>query len=92
MGPLIAGIVVTYLSWRVILWIQVGMTVLSLVLSLLVLREGGSSPQLPKTTDDGHIILHMLRAFSPMNVYRVMRYPNVLLTVRSLAGVWREHS
>ncbi|KAK4501878.1 hypothetical protein PRZ48_007687 [Zasmidium cellare] len=80
LGPLVAGIVITYVSWRVILWIQVGMTVLALILSLLVLRKGGSSPQLPKSADDGHPILHVLRAFSPMNVIRVMKYPNVLLT------------
>lgn len=59
------------------------MTVLALILSLLVLRKGGSTPQKPKSTDDGYAILHVLRTFSPMNVFRVMRYPNVLLTVSS---------
>lgn len=59
------------------------MVALALVLSLLVLRKGGSTPQRPESIDQGHPVLHVLRTFSPLEVLRIMRYPNVLLTVRN---------
>ncbi|CAK3937891.1 synaptic vesicle transporter [Lecanosticta acicola] len=80
LGPLVAGVVTTYQSWRVILWTQAGMVLLGLVLSLAVLRKGGRPPL--KMNEAGSIAMLrcVLHAFNPMSVFGLMKYPNVLLT------------
>ncbi|QIX00409.1 hypothetical protein AMS68_005926 [Peltaster fructicola] len=75
LGPLIAGIVVTYADWRVILYIQSGMILLGLVLSLLFLKEGGKAATMKSSS-----LLEIVLCFSPMKVFRLMKYPNLLLT------------
>lgn len=75
LGPLVAGIVTTYTTWRAILWVQSGMLCGSLCLSLLFLRKGGQDATIktPKLSD-------VMYVYNPMRVIRLFRYPNVYLT------------
>lgn len=76
LGPLVAGVIVTFASWRVILYVQIGMILFGLALSLLFLKEGGREATIKKPS-----AMQALQCFSPMKVFKLMRYPNVLLTV-----------
>ncbi|KAK4622138.1 MFS-type transporter ppsE [Fulvia fulva] len=79
LGPLVAGVVVTYQSWRVILWVQVGMIAIGLLFSFLFLRKGCSPALIPKD-DETTLMSHVVHALNPMKVLGLMKYPNVLLT------------
>lgn len=74
MGPLFAGIIITYTSWRVILWVQCGMLGLCLTLSLLFLRKGGQAATIPNPS-----LRRIVQAYNPMRVLKLFRYPNVFL-------------
>nr|QFR37167.1 MFS transporter [Cyberlindnera americana] len=39
LGPVLGGIIVTYTSWRVIFWVQTGLTAMDLVLAVMFLPE-----------------------------------------------------
>jgi MFS family permease len=72
LGPCIGGIIVTYAPWRVIFWLQVFMTGLGLILSLLfVPPEDRPLPQVVRST---------AAQFSPMRVIELLIYPNILFT------------
>ncbi|USW51329.1 Putative major facilitator superfamily, MFS transporter superfamily [Septoria linicola] len=75
LGPLVAGIITTFTSWRVILWVQAGMVGLGLAFSLIFLRRGGK----PATVEHPSIA-DILQAWNPMRVFRLMRCPNLLFT------------
>lgn len=77
-GPLIAGIVVTYANWRVILYIQAGMILLGLILSIIFLHEGGKSATVKSPT-----VVGILQSFNPGRVLVLFRYPDILLPVGS---------
>jgi MFS family permease len=47
-GPVIGGIIVTYTSWRVIFWIQVGLSAIDLALAVLFLPETSRITELAK--------------------------------------------
>ncbi|KAL0257431.1 hypothetical protein SLS55_008244 [Diplodia seriata] len=77
LGPLVAGIMVTYKSWRTILWLQSAMCGTGLILSLVGVpySAGLDAPGYPTMT-----AAQMLRAFSPAGVLSLFVYPNVLFT------------
>ncbi|KAF7186995.1 Itaconate transport protein [Pseudocercospora fuligena] len=75
MGPMIAGIITTYTTWRVILWVQCGMIGLGLTFSLIFLRHGGRPATIKKP-----LVKEVAALFSPMRVFSLMRYPNLFLT------------
>jgi predicted MFS family arabinose efflux permease len=75
-----SGIIVTFTSWRVILGVQGGMTLIGLVLAFFFvprvsqLATAKPKPK-PRTKKE------MLEAFNPMAVIRQWRYPSILLAV-----------
>ena len=75
-GPLIAGLITEYTTWRVILYLQSGMIALSLGLSVLFLGRGGKAATVhhPSVRD-------ILQEYNPIKVVTFMRYPNLLFTV-----------
>ncbi|KAM0323894.1 hypothetical protein ACHAQA_008475 [Verticillium albo-atrum] len=71
-APLTGGIIATYTSWRVIYGVQAGMTLIGFILAwFYVPKDEPREPQ-PKTTS------HILTQFSPMPVFRVFEYINIL--------------
>lgn len=75
LGPLVAGVITTFTTWRVILWVQCGMIAIGLVFSLIFLRRGGKPATLKSPSPRA-----ILRIWSPMRVFSLMRYPNLFLT------------
>jgi hypothetical protein len=76
-GPCIAGIIVTFTSWRVILWLQVAMVGVGLILALLFI------PASKTDIGFGHLNMPLregVKQFNPLPVFRVMSFPNVFLT------------
>lgn len=77
-GPLIAGIMVTFANWRSVLWLQAGMFGTGLVFSIFFIPAAAR--------DSGGLALNFtgreaLPQFNPLPVFRVMAYPNIILTV-----------
>ncbi|KJX99563.1 MFS transporter like protein [Zymoseptoria brevis] len=75
LGPLVAGVITTYTTWRVVLWVQTGMVALGLILSLIFLRKGGKAATLKHPS-----IRDLLHIWNPIRIISLMRYPNLLLT------------
>lgn len=78
-GPLTAGVIVTFTSWRAILWLQTAMAGLGLVLSWVTIEDNESDRGVWRTAPTRD----MLGFFSPMPVLRMMRYPDVSMAVSS---------
>lgn len=81
-GPVIGGIVVTYTSWRVIFWIQVGLGAIDLLLAISFLPETARVTELGKKrrktgTNAWFVSYNPLRVVSAL-----FKYPNL-----ALAGV-----
>ncbi|KAF9633492.1 hypothetical protein BFW01_g4386 [Lasiodiplodia theobromae] len=77
LGPLVAGIMVTYKSWRTILWLQAAMCGSGLILSLAGIPYSATldAPGYGTMT-----VAQMLRAFDPSNVLSLFAHPNILFT------------
>lgn len=82
MGPLVAGIMVTYASWRSILWLQVAMIGIGFVLALFFIPLSPIDRGVGKMNLTGW---HAVKQFSPLPVFRVMSYPNIIFTVSGCA-------
>jgi MFS family permease len=74
LGPLVAGVITTFTTWRVILWVQCGMLGFALGLSLLCLGKGGKNATVTNPS-----LRDVARVYNPWQVLRMFRYPNVLL-------------
>jgi MFS family permease len=89
-GPLVAGIMVQYTSWRNLLWLQVAMIGLSLVLAFFYIPASRlDKPGLAFNLKGWDAVLQ----FSPLPTFKQMLYPNVSFTVSprmrpSLQGFW----
>jgi MFS family permease len=84
-GPFVAGIIITYQSWRVIFWLQAGLGGLGILLIMIFLPETIRQRKL----DDIRLIKGKNVHFVPINPLRpiaLFRYPNLLLTVPSPAS------
>ncbi|CAI7641059.1 unnamed protein product [Penicillium manginii] len=77
-GPCIGGIIVTFSQWRIIYWLQFGMTLLGLVLSILFVPAIGEERL--STSKHSRSMSHVLRMFNPLRIFRPFIYPNVLLS------------
>lgn len=89
LGPCIAGIIVTFSSWRSIYWLQLAMSGFGFALSLIVLpdirRETivpamDEHPKRDRPTETKVRVL--LRKLNPWRVLKLLRRPNILLAVR----------
>jgi MFS family permease len=96
LGPFIGGIIVTYTSWRVIFWLQTGLSGLAALFTF--------TPFLPETihhrkVDDleGYSPRQRARVLwgmvNPARVLRLFAYPNlVAAALASSAVVWNMYS
>ena len=78
LGPLVAGVMMTYSSWRNVLWLQVAMIGLAFILALFFVPAS--------RTDAAMFTLNLrgraaLAQFNPTPVFNIMTYPNIILTV-----------
>jgi MFS family permease len=80
-GPCIGGIIVTFSQWRIIYWLQFGMTALGLVLSLLFVPTINNEREM-KTATRARTVRSVLSMFNPLRIFRPFIYPNVFLCVR----------
>lgn len=80
-GPCFGGIIVTFAQWRIIYWLQFGMTLLGLILSLLFVPnlQAKSAKKEPRN------IAFILSMFNPLRIFRPFVYPNVFLCVSTLS-------
>lgn len=77
-GPLVAGIMVQFTSWRNLLWLQVAMISLSLVLAFFYVPAS--------TLDRPGLALNLkgwnaMSQFNPLQTFKQMLYPNISFTV-----------
>ncbi|KAJ9644499.1 hypothetical protein H2199_003462 [Coniosporium tulheliwenetii] len=77
LGPCVAGIIVTFQDWRVVLWLQAGMVALGSVMSILFLPTSIEKDDTSKRTTS---VREMAGQFNPIHVFRLMSYPDVLFT------------
>ncbi|EON61091.1 hypothetical protein W97_00302 [Coniosporium apollinis CBS 100218] len=77
LGPCVAGIIVMFQDWRVVLWLQAAMVALGAVLSMLFLP---SSRTKDDTSKRAASVRETVGHFSPIHVFKLMAYPNILLT------------
>lgn len=82
LGPCIGGIIIVFSSWYTIFWVQAGMGVLGLVLSLLVFPPdiAGSKIAEPQPTTS---CCHKVAVFNPIRTLSLLRNPSIALAVRS---------
>ncbi|THC99333.1 hypothetical protein EYZ11_001145 [Aspergillus tanneri] len=83
-GPCIGGVIVTYASWRIIYWLQAGMTGFAFILSVLFVpdinQERGSTSTVEKVDPSPRRgIAEIIRMFNPVHIMRLLIYPNILL-------------
>lgn len=78
-GPCVGGIIVTFAQWRIIYWLQFGMTLLGLTLSVLFVPTIRNKKQ--KRTQQLRKSATILTMFNPLRILRPLIYPNVFLCV-----------
>ncbi|PSN60172.1 putative MFS transporter [Corynespora cassiicola Philippines] len=90
LGPLVAGIMLTYSSWRSILWLQVVVIGISFILAAFTIPSS-------KTDRPGLALnikgWHALAQFSPLPVLKQMTYPNIIFSYLSCGFLsWCQYS
>ncbi|KAL5433465.1 hypothetical protein PMIN07_011372 [Paraphaeosphaeria minitans] len=91
LGPLVAGIMMTYASWRTVLWLQVAMVGLAFVLALAFVPPS-------RVDKPGHFSLNLkgmeaVRQFNPLPVFQQMRYKGIFFTHLSCGFLsWTQYS
>jgi MFS family permease len=90
LGPLVAGIIITYASWRSILWLQVSMIGLSFILSMLFVPSSRLDRGVGKLNLTGRAAFSQ---FNPLPVFKLMAYPNISFTHLSCGLLaWSQYS
>ncbi|KAI1077901.1 putative MFS transporter [Whalleya microplaca] len=80
LGPCIAGIIVTFCSWRVIYWLQAAMSGAGLILSLIVIPTIKGEVELSSDEKNApRSIMAILKKFNPTTVFKQYFRLNVLL-------------
>ncbi|KAK4542733.1 hypothetical protein LTR36_006305 [Oleoguttula mirabilis] len=95
LGPLVAGIIVTFVSWRYIFWLQVGLATLATLAVITLVPETIHHKR--KATFAGHTKPQQLRQcaswLNPWRVIVLFRYPNLLVAgLASSSLVWNMYS
>ncbi|KAI2628494.1 MFS general substrate transporter [Hypoxylon sp. NC1633] len=81
-GPFLSGVIVTFVSWRHIFWLQSALAGVALIGVYFILPETISHRKI----DDlqGYSVkkkaLHIMHMINPWRVLQLCRYPNILLT------------
>jgi MFS family permease len=81
LGPLIAGIMMTYSSWRSVLWLQVAMIGLAFALALVFVPASRLDAPSFNLNKKGAAAW---REFDPRPTFRQMLYPNIIFTVSNM--------
>ncbi|KKK22182.1 hypothetical protein AOCH_001497, partial [Aspergillus ochraceoroseus] len=93
-GPLLAGAIVTYTTWRVIFWLQTGLAVISLLGVFFLLPETLSETaprplQGLSRKEQGKVLLVVS---NPWRVLTPFKYPSLLLTaIASGSLIWNQY-
>lgn len=82
-GPCIGGIITTFAQWRIIYWLQFGMTALGLILSLFFLPTINNKREVEAATRP-RTVRSVLSMFNPLRIFGPFIYPNIFLCVSSI--------
>ncbi|KAF2439353.1 synaptic vesicle transporter [Karstenula rhodostoma CBS 690.94] len=91
LGPLVAGIMMTYSSWRSVLWLQVAMAGLAFVLALAFVPPS-------RVDKPGYFALNLkgmevVKQFNPLPVFQQMKYRSIIFTHMSCGFLsWTQYS
>jgi len=88
-GPLWGSVIITFTSWRVMFWLQAGLAGLSAILVILFLPETIHHKLLDDIRDkpSSERTRQVLHQLNPLKIVKMIRYPNLLLTVRVSQGI-----
>ncbi|KAH8885358.1 MFS general substrate transporter [Thozetella sp. PMI_491] len=95
LGPFIGGVIVTYTSWRVIFWLQTGLTGLACLGGFFLLPETIHRKKARDMADmsraqRARVIWKMLQ---PWNVLRHFKYPNMIFAAAASSSlVWNMYA
>lgn len=78
-GPCIGGIIVTFSDWRIIYWLQVAMTGVGLILSLLFIPD--IEDPMKAEPDKKRRLTNAISMFNPLRILRQFVYPNMFFAV-----------
>ncbi|ORY64839.1 major facilitator superfamily domain-containing protein [Pseudomassariella vexata] len=78
-GPCVAGIIVTFATWRAVLWLQVSMIGTAFLLSLFFLPDIERPDETVPAKSDSRL-LDSAKTFNPGRIFKPMLYPNVTFT------------
>ncbi|KAK5069838.1 hypothetical protein LTR51_008152 [Lithohypha guttulata] len=96
LAPLLGGAIVTYVSWRVIFWMQTGMGALATVLVIFLLPETIPSKGIDDLKDlpRSKRVAHIVHLINPIRVSALLvSYPNLLIAgLASSSLVWNMYS
>ncbi|KAL3468950.1 major facilitator superfamily domain-containing protein [Aspergillus californicus] len=93
-GPLLAGAIVTYTTWRVIFYLQTGLAVISLLGIFFLLPEtlSETAPRPLKDLPAGKKIKVFLTMTNPWRVIAPFKHPSLLCTAAASGSlVWNQY-
>ncbi|KAL4887828.1 major facilitator superfamily domain-containing protein [Aspergillus ambiguus] len=93
-GPLLAGAIVTYTTWRVIFWVQTGISAISLLATFVLLAETLSvaAPRPLANLGLSKKVTTFVIMTNPLRVIRPFRSPSLVVTaVASGSLVWNQY-
>lgn len=82
-GPCLGGIIIAYVSWRVLFWVQTGMVGIGFILAAFFVPSVKEKTLDVSNIDEKSSMFNLrnLAKFNPINSFKMLRYPNVLITV-----------
>ncbi|KAF4913599.1 Efflux pump radE [Colletotrichum viniferum] len=90
LAPMIGGVIVSYTTWRIIYVVQGGMAFSGLALGYLFIPNTvGWDNQQAKGGSSDNYVMGALRMFSPLDVFRLFRNPNIIMAYALIASVQR---
>ncbi|KAL4945265.1 hypothetical protein BDV06DRAFT_45348 [Aspergillus oleicola] len=93
-GPLLAGAIVTYTTWRVIFWLQTGVAAVSLVAIFFLLPEtlSENAPRPLKGLSRGQKVKVFFTMTNPWRIITPFKRPSLVVTaIASGALVWNQY-
>ncbi|KAL4789577.1 major facilitator superfamily domain-containing protein [Aspergillus venezuelensis] len=93
-GPLLAGAIVTYTTWRVIFWLQTGLAAVSLIAIFFLLPETLSedAPRPLKGLTRGQKVKVFFTMTNPWRIITPFKRPSLIVTaIASGALVWNQY-
>lgn len=94
-GPFLGGIIVTYTSWRVIFWLQTGLSGAAAIGTFLILPETIHHRKIDDLANYSarHKARVLWEMINPIRVLKLYRYPNLVLVAASTSSIiWNMYS